>query len=158
MCLDSPMTEEDWSTISGLREISRLRSGRIAGWVRPLAYAVGYHNGQVWSFPYINPPGQTHALPAVILAETTGYSGGTREFRITSAQLAAAINSLAPAEVITHVEHPNIQSWRKVLARHQTEIAAVFIASLDDPPAGSADEALRKLLGSKMSSSGESHG
>jgi hypothetical protein len=91
------MAEEDWSSLAGLDEIRRARSQQINGWQPPLAYAVGFREGQRWSFPYTNEPGGSHGLPAVILAEILGYSSGTREIRLTDAQLAEAIASLQPA-------------------------------------------------------------
>jgi hypothetical protein len=140
------MADEDWSTLAGLREIARSRAERIAGWQPPIAYAVGYHTDGDWVFPHVNPPGGTHGLPAVILAECLGYASGTREFSLTAAQLGDAIARLAPAEAATGVKHPNLVAWRAVADAEPVEIAAVFIASLDDDPAGPADAALRGRL------------
>lgn len=140
------MVEEDWSTLAGLHEIRRARSGRIEGWAAPAAYAVGFRRGSEWVFPYINLPGGTHGLPAVILAEVVGYSHGTREIFISAASLAQAITDLQPAEAATDVDHPNLGAWRAIAAADPHEIVAVFVGSLDDPVAGSADAALRARM------------
>jgi hypothetical protein len=70
------MAFEDWSTLPGLHEIRRARSGRIDGWEPPVAYAVGFRREHDWVFPYVNAPGGTHGLPAVILAEVVDLSRG----------------------------------------------------------------------------------
>jgi hypothetical protein len=137
------MASEDWSTRAGLREISRARSAHIPGWRAPVAYAVGFQRDGQWSFPHVNEPGGTHGLPAVLLAETLGYSSGTREYRLSPEQLAEAIAKLAPAEAATDVDHPNLAAWRVVQVAGAREIAAVFVGDVGDPAAGPADSALR---------------
>jgi hypothetical protein len=140
------MTVEDWSTLAGLHEIRRARSGRIDGWAAPVAYAVGFRRRREWVFPYVNRPGGTHGLPVVILAEVVGYACGTREFSVSAACLARAIVELQPAEAATDVDHPNLAAWRTIAAADPDEIAAVFIGSLNDPIVGPADAALRALM------------
>lgn len=137
------MATEDWSTLAGLREISRVRSERIPGWQAPVAFAVGYESQGDWVFPHINRPG-VHGLPAVLLAEVLGYASGTAEYAMTAAQLAEAIARLAPAEAATDVNHPNLGAWRTVQAAEPAAIAAVFIGDLADPFAGPVDAALRE--------------
>lgn len=92
--------------------------------------------GGEWVFPYVNPPGGTHGLPAVILAEVVRYASGTREFAVPGAHLAQAIVAFQPAAAGTDVDHPDLASWRTMAAERPREIAAVFIALLDDPVAG----------------------
>ena len=137
------MVTEDWSTRSGLREISQIRSAAIPGWQAPVAYAVGFLRDDKWVFPYVNKPGGPHGLPAVILAETVGHRSGSHEYRVTSDQLAHAIAQLAPAEAATDISHPNLAAWRAVRAAGAGEIVAIFVGDVDDPPAGPADTALR---------------
>jgi len=139
------MADEDWATLTGLREIARARAERIPGWQAPVAYAVGYRGDDGWHFPHVNQPG-THGLPAVILAECVGHASGTREFSVTPAQLDDAIAQLAPAEAAAGVNHPNLVAWRAVAAAEPVEIAVVFIGSVDDAPAGPVDAALRSRL------------
>jgi hypothetical protein len=139
------MADVDWSTLTGIREIARVRAARIPGWQAPVAYAVGYRDDDGWHFPHVNQPG-THGLPAVILAECVGHASGTREFSLTRAQLDDAIAQLAPAEAAVGINHPNLVAWRAVAGAEPAEIAVVFIASVDDAPAGPADAALRGSL------------
>ncbi|KAA0083362.1 hypothetical protein CIW52_13155 [Mycolicibacterium sp. P9-64] len=142
------MADEDWSTLTGIREIARARAARIPGWQAPVAYALGYRSDDGWHFPHVNQPSGTHGLPAVILAEIVGHAAGTREFSVTPGQLDDAIAQLAPAEAATGVSHPNLVAWRAVAAAESHEIAVVFIGSVDDDSAGPADAALRgKLTG-----------
>ncbi len=81
------MTDEDWTTLAGHREIARVRADGIPGWQAPVAYAVGYRGADSWHFPHVNQPGGTHGLPAVILAECVGHTSGTREYSVTPARL-----------------------------------------------------------------------
>lgn len=137
------MATEDWSTRAGLRDISGARSAAIPGWRAPVAYAVGFLRDGQWVFPHINKPGGTHGLPAVMLAETVGFSSGTSEYRLTPEQLVEAITKLAPAEAATDVDHPNLAAWRAVQVAGASDIVAVFVGDVGDPPAGPADSALR---------------
>lgn len=140
------MAGEDWSTRDGLRAIAVTRAARIDGWVAPVAYAVGYQQGGEWTFPHVNPPGPVHGIPAVVLAEVVGYANGTRAFEVSADQLDKAIAGLAPAEAAVDLKHPNLAAWRHVVAAPRDAIAVVFVGSLDDAPAGSADAALRAVL------------
>lgn len=132
--------------MAGLAEIKRTRAERIDGWQAPVAYAVGHRTADGWTFPHVNRPGGRHGLPAVLLAEVVGYSGGTQEIDVSEEQLAAAIRAIEPAEAVTEVDHPNLGAWRSIAAAGPTAIAAVFVGSLDDEPAGPADRELRKQL------------
>ncbi|MCV7320860.1 hypothetical protein [Mycolicibacterium confluentis] len=140
------MASDDWSTREGLREISRRRSEKIAGWQAPAAFAVGYDTGGGWEFPHVNRPGSGAGLSAVVLAEVVGYTSGTREFTMTRAQVAQAIENLKPAEATTDLQHPNLAAWRAVADAKPDAIAAVFVGEVTDPPAGPADTALRRLF------------
>jgi hypothetical protein len=140
------MADEDWTTLTGIREIARARAASIPGWQAPVAYAVGYHGDDGWHFPHVNQPSGTHGLPAVILAECVGHTSGTREFSVTPEQLDDAIAQLAPAEAAVGVHHPNLVAWRAVASAEPAEVAVVFIGSVDDDPAGPADAALRSRL------------
>jgi hypothetical protein len=140
------MTDEDWTTLPGLREIARVRAERILGWQAPVAYAVGYRGDDGWHFPHVNQPSGTHGLPAVVLAECVGHTSGTHEYSVTPTELGDAIASLEPAEAAAGVSHPNLVAWRAVAAAEPSEIAVVFIGSVADHPAGAADAALRSWL------------
>jgi hypothetical protein len=139
-----PTMAEDWTTAEGLREIARVRAGELPGWQAPMAFAVGYLADGDWVFPHVNRSGL--GLTAVVLAETVGHRCGTREYRLTPDELAAAIRGLQPAEAATALQHPNLAAWRIVADVQSDDIVAVFVGDLGDPPAGAADAVLRGLL------------
>jgi hypothetical protein len=60
------LTDEDWSTLAGLHEITNTRSSRIRGWRLPGAYVVGFGSGHSWTLPYADQPAGGHRLPAVV--------------------------------------------------------------------------------------------
>lgn len=136
---------DDWTTPTGLAEIARTRGERIEGWRAPVAFAVGHLVDGGWVFPHLNRPGGRHALSAVLLAEALGYRCGTAELPVSDAQLADAIARLAPAEATPGIRHANLIAWRETAAEPGAKVA-VFVGDLTDPVAGSADEALRRLL------------
>ena len=68
-----------------------------------------------WSSPTSTGRAATHDLPGVVLAKVLGHDGSTATVPLTQAQLEAAVDSLAPAEACTTVEHPNLAAWRTVL-------------------------------------------
>ena len=85
--------------------------------------------------------------PAVVLATILGHDGSTASLPVTAHQLAAAVESLAPAQACTEVEHPNLAAWRAALADLEgnpaREAVAVFVADLDDPVTSEADGSMR---------------
>ena len=54
--------------------------------------------------------------PAGWLAAFLGHDGSAASLPVTAHQLAAAVESLAPAQACTEVEHPNLAAWRAALA------------------------------------------
>lgn len=144
------MTELDWSTPEGLAAITDHLAAKIEGWRPPVAYAVGLSpasSSVEWEFGHVNAPGGRHGLPAVILATVLGHDGSTATLDVTTSQLAAAVESLAPAEACTEREHPNLAAWRVALAEARSNPArtliAVFVADLEDPVASEPDGAMR---------------
>lgn len=143
----------DWSTPEGLGEIKTALAATIEGWQPPAAYAVGISSASSMpdvEFPHVNGPGATHGLPGVVLAKLLGHASGTETFELSSAQLEAAVESLAPAEACTSLEHPNLAAWRTVLGELRSNPArtayAVFVGDLDDPVSSEADATLRTLI------------
>lgn len=144
------MSELDWSTPDGLAAIKDHLAAKIEGWRPPVAYAVGLSSASSSAevdFGHVNTPGGRHGLPAVILATVLGHDGSTATLELTTSQLDAAIESLAPAEACTELDHPNLAAWRVALAEAQSNpartLVAVFVADLDDPVASEADGAMR---------------
>jgi hypothetical protein len=144
------MTDLDWSTPDGLAAIAEHLAARIDGWRQPVAYAVALSpasSSPEWVFAHVNAPGGRHRLPAVVLATVLGHDGSTATLPVSKAELAAAVESLAPAEACTALEHPNLAAWREVLAELEgnpaREAQAVFVADLDDPVSSEADGSMR---------------
>ena len=144
------MTDLDWSTPEGLAAIREHLAERIDGWRAPVAHAVGLSpasSSVEWVFPHVNVPGGSHGLPAVVLASVLGHDGSTATLPLSRSELAAAVESLEPAEACTSLEHPNLAAWRQVLTDLEgnpaREAVAVFVADLDDPVASEADGSMR---------------
>ena len=144
------MTDLDWSTPQGLAAIRDHLAARIDGWRQPVAYAVALSpasSSPEWEFAHVNAPGGRHGLPAVVLATVLGHDGSTATLPLSRAELAAAVESLAPAEACTTLDHPNLAAWREVLAElvgnPAREAQAVFVADLDDPVDSEADGSMR---------------
>lgn len=140
----------DWSTPDGLAEIKDALAAAIPGWRQPVAYAVGLSSASSsveWGFAHVNQPGGRHGLPAVILATVLRHDGSTATLDVSTAQLAAAVESLAPAEACTELDHPNLAAWRAALAEAQSNpartLVAVFVSDLADPVSSEADGAMR---------------
>ena len=145
--------DPDWSTPEGLAAIKDALAATIDGWRPPAAYAVGISpasSSPELEFPHVNAPGGTHGLPAVVLAKLLGHTSGTQTYELTRPLLEAAVETLAPAEACTSVDHPNLGAWRTVLGELESNPArtayAVFIEDLDDPVESEAEATLRTLL------------
>lgn len=144
------MTDLDWSTTQGLAAIRDHLAARIDGWRQPVAYAVGLSpasSSPEWEFTHVNVPGGRHGLPAVVLASVLHHDGSTASLPVSPGELAAAVESLSPAEACPDVDHPNLAAWRSVLADLEgnpfREAVAVFVADLDDPVTSEADGSMR---------------
>ncbi|KGN36627.1 hypothetical protein [Knoellia subterranea] len=144
------MAELDWSTPDGLVAIREHLASRIEGWRPPVAYAVALSpasSSPEWEFAHVNEPGGRHGLPAVVMATVLGHDGSTATLDVTVSQLAAAVESLLPAEACTELDHPNLAAWRSALADLESNparsVVAVFVADLDDPVTSEADGAMR---------------
>lgn len=147
------MSELDWSTPDGLAAIRDHLAAQVEGWRAPVAYAVGLSSASSsveWGFAHVNRPGGRHGLPAVILATVLGHDGSTATLDVSTAQLAAAVESLAPAEACTSLDHPNLVAWRSALAEAESNparsLVAVFVSDLGDPVSSEADGAMRASI------------
>ena len=145
--------DPDWSTPEGIAAISQALAATIEGWQEPAAYAVGISSASSspeLEFPHINPPGSAHGLPGVVLAKLLGHASGTQTYELSRPQLEAAVETLAPAQACTSVDHPNLAAWRTVLGELESNPArtayAVFVGDLGDPVESEADATLRTLL------------
>ena len=137
---------EAWITDDDLRD-ARLRFAEsIPGWVQPVVHglvtttASGEPRVQVVS-------GLDHKLPAVVLGSVIGRVAGTATLVVSGEQLATAAELLAPAEGALHTPHPNLWTWRRILADDDiTLIEAVFIDGLGDPISSEAERLVRAAL------------
>lgn len=139
---------ERWVTGDQVRAAkSRLRAS-IPGFQQPLAYSLARVDRDGFAFAHVNELGGTHELPAVCLASVCGYASGNATMAMSRAEVAEAINRLDPAEPCAEFEHPNLWSWRPLLAGSPEDatFVAVFIGDLDEPPASDAEVALRALV------------
>lgn len=147
------MSTPEWTSAEGLRAITEQLAATIPGWQQPAAYAVGISSATSSPevvFPHVNGPGGAHGLPVVVLAKVLGHDGSTATYELTSAQLEAAVETLAPAEAYNDVDHPNLAAWRAVLAELRANPArtayAVFIGDVNDAVSSEADATLRTQL------------
>jgi hypothetical protein len=147
------MTDPDWTTPEGLAAIRDQLAATIDGWQAPVAYGVGLtpaSSSAELEFPHVNAPGGRHGLAAVVLAKIVGHTSGNATYELSRSQLAAAVETLKPAEACTSLDHPNLAAWRQALAELDGNPArtayAVFVGDLDEPVASEAEATLRTLL------------
>lgn len=147
------MTEETtslaaWATDDDLHAAYARFVARIPGFVPPVAYAVARKDRSGLTFGHVNPPGALRRLPAVVLASVCGYTATTAVFELSRGQFARVIRCLTPAEAATHLPHPNLWSWRQLLAEAGAtdSFVAFFVAAEDDPPVDGNDVWFRQLM------------
>jgi len=133
-----------WATADELRAARERFAATIPGWVQPVVHGLVTTIDGVTRVQVVS--GLDHRLPAVVLASVIGYRGGTATVDVTPQQLAEAAALLAPAEAALHCPHPNLWTWRRVLAEGPDRIQAVFVGDLADPPTSGADQLLRSGL------------
>lgn len=139
---------EVWATNDDLRAAQERYAARIPGFVMPAAYTVARKDGRNLTFGHINRPGAVRPLPAVVLASVCGYTATTSVIDLDHEELATAIGRLTPAEAATHIPHPNLWSWRNLLAdaSPSSHFLAIYVANTDDPPTDQNDVHFRRLL------------
>jgi len=133
-----------WVTDDDLRGARERFTASIPGWVQPVVHGLVTTIDGVTRVQVVS--GMDHRLPAVVLGSVIGRVSGTATFQVTPAQLATAVELLTPAEAALHCPHPNLWTWRRVLAQNPTSIEAIFIDELGDPVSSEADRLLRSSL------------
>lgn len=117
---------ERWYTRDELLAAKAAMIAALPGWRMPVAYGLGVADAQSdevdWRVTNVR---NEHELPAVVLAEVTGYRTGTVGLRLDLATFDAAIARLAPAGTCDHWEHPNLWAWEALRA----EISAGTVAA-----------------------------
>jgi len=134
-----------WITDDDLRAARERLAADIPGYVHPAAYGAARVDDGELTFGHVNPPGGEHRLPATVLATVAGYVDSTAVVPLDRELFSAAIELLAPAEAATHWEHPNLWSWRELLAGAGpgSTYVAFFVADAGDPPVSAEDKAFR---------------
>lgn len=144
---------EPLDTPEKIDAVMRRMVDSMPGWVPPVAYGVvlvppDAIGTTLVRFPVVNVG--VHGFPALALAEVTGRRSETATYEVSADDLNRAVDIVAPAEAATMYQHPNLKSWRNILAELSSasggRIFAVFIASMDDPISSSYDEALRRQI------------
>src|SRR6185503_2649137 len=126
---------EAWITDDDLRAARDRFAAGIPGFVMPVAYGVARRDGSALSFGHVNAVGAVRPLPAVVLASVCGYVDTSGVFELSRDRFAEVVERLAPAEAAVHLPHPNLWSWRALLAQARPEdvFAAFFLADAGDP-------------------------
>ena len=116
--------------------------------MHPAAYGVARVDGERLSFGEVNGVGHIHRLPAAVLASVCGYTSRTATFRLSAADLGEAVRRLSPAEAAVHWAHPNLWTWRELLAgaTPSSTFVAFFVADPADDPVDAHDAAFRSRL------------
>ncbi len=130
-----------------------------AAWVRYAAVLADYRPPAAYtvcrldeatgvSFGHLNAPGGQHLLPAAVLSVVTEHPHGSATIELSRTEVADAIRLLEPAEAATHVEHPNLWSWRPLLttATPDSRFFVIFVDDLDDHPTSPVDAEFRSRI------------
>lgn len=132
---------DSWPTDDDLRAAHGRFASRIPGYVQPVAYVLVRRDRGGLAVGHVNQPGGEHKLPAAVLASVCGYVSRSGVFQLTHDQVIEAVELLAPAEAAVHWDHPNLWSWRRLLATAEpgSSFLAYFVAPMsaeEAPPAG----------------------
>jgi hypothetical protein len=139
---------EAWVTDDDLHSAQQRFAAQIPGLIMPVAYGVARKDASELTFGHVNVLGAVRPLPAVVLASVCGYVATTGVYRLDRERFAEAVDLLAPAEAATHMPHPNLCSWRDLLAQAgaDSSFLAFFVAAATDPPVDRDDAQFRQLL------------
>ena len=137
---------ETWATDEELRAAVERFAAGIPGYAAPAAHGVARKDGAELTFGHVNPPGAARPLPAVVMASVCGYVATTGVFHLDRAGFAEAVSRLTPAEAATHIPHPNLWTWREVLAGgdEASTFLAFYVADAEDPVVDADDARFRE--------------
>jgi hypothetical protein len=137
---------ETWVTDDDLRAARERYAAGIPGYRAPAAHGVARKDGSELTFGHVNPPGAARPLPAVVMASVCGYVATTGVFQLDRERFAEAVARLTPAEAATHVPHPNLWTWRELLAGGDggSTFLAFYVADAGDPVVDSDDASFRE--------------
>ena len=135
-----------WVTDEDLRNAYLAFAAQIDGWVEPEAHGIiAVAADGTRTVATANE--RNHKLPGVVLARVLGRVSGTETWELSPQQLAEGIEILSPAEAAVHMEHPNLLTWKRLLAEGPYRLEAVFVDDLDNEVSSEADTLLREHLG-----------
>jgi len=139
---------EQWVTDEDLQQARERYAARLPGYQPPLAFTLARKDGDELTFAHVNEPGGIHRLPGEVLAIVCGHTSGTARYDLGHEQVAEAIDLLAPAEAATHWEHPNLWSWRPLLAgaSEDSTFVALFLDDVQAPVIDADDAEFRRRL------------
>lgn len=82
------------------------------------------------------------------MAYVCGYVSTAGTYQLTRQQFERAIDLLTPAEAATHMEHPNLWSWRELLnsADSESDFLACFVADPQDAHVSDEDALFRQYI------------
>lgn len=137
-----------WATDEELGAARDRYAAGIPGYASPAAHGVARKDGGALTFGHVNPPGAARPLPAVVMASVCGYVAATGVFRMDRERFAEAVARLTPAEAAIHIPHPNLWTWRELLAGGDVDstFLAFFVASAGDPVVDGDDARFRALF------------
>lgn len=129
------------------------------GFELPVAYSVARCDCDGFTFAHVNEVGGTHDLPAAVLATVCGYRTGNATIALTYQEFATAVDLLTPAEACQAFDHPNLWSWRRLLAASSSDAAfvVVCVADLAAAPTSEAEAAFRLRLDSSVVAKSADH-
>lgn len=139
---------EQWVTDEDLKAATARFAAGIAGYVHPAAYSVARRDGDELTFSELNGYGNERKLPAVVLAATAGYTNTSLVAELSTAEFQHVVDLLAPADAAVHMNHPNLWSWRSLLADGgpDSSYVAVFVADENDLPVDDVGARFHELL------------
>lgn len=138
----------DWITDDDLAAAQSRFASMIPSFAMPAAYSVARIEPLGLKFAHVNKLNEVRPLPATVLAYVCGYTSSTGTFRLSHRQLENAIELLSPAEAATHMEHPNLMTWRDLLnsAKPKSEFLACFVADPLDEHVNAEDALFRSYI------------
>lgn len=141
---------DHWYTRDELLAAKAAMIAALPGWRMPIAYGLGVADGSGGEIDWrVTNVRNEHELPAVVLAEVTGYRTGTVGLRLDLVAFDAAITLLAPAATCDAWEHPNLWAWEALRSEisagtvaSDAQVVVAFVGGDAEPARGPADDVI----------------
>jgi 2,3,4,5-tetrahydropyridine-2-carboxylate N-succinyltransferase len=151
-----PMSET-WSTTEEINAARDAIEASLEGYARPAAFAIGIAtvgpSGATLDTWYPHTNAGDSFMTAAVIAQVSGYRGGTTTIDLTVEQVGAVIAGLEPAEGVPGLAHPNLAALRAIRTLAGSprpggsrRIVAAFVADLADTIVDTADAFFRLHL------------